>query len=276
MGEVSLKTKWLNPIWKFFAPRSGLQFMWSYPKSSTAGIFLNVNCLFVQVRKSHAFANRLQSFSTTHIENWKQWCINTLIPEQIERHFGEDFFQSNFVKENVIIVLWLKFDWFFPQGHTSHYVNIAAAKGLASNKRQAITWANVDHALIQLTSCGVTEPQWVKPLDFRKLHNPRLRQLGLGLKEIHYESNRNTVIHFWERRINLSSVLSRHGSGVNCSNMITPNPEHVPVYQSWWRHQMETFPRNWPFVRGIHRSRWIPHTKASDAEFWCFLWSASE
>ena len=22
----------------------------------------------------------------------------------------------------------------------------------------------------------------------------------------------------------------------------------------WWRHQMETFPRNWPFVRGIHLS----------------------
>ena len=22
--------------------------------------------------------------------------------------------------------------------------------------------------------------------------------------------------------------------------------------------------------------RWIPRTKASDAEFWCFLWSASE
>ena len=22
----------------------------------------------------------------------------------------------------------------------------------------------------------------------------------------------------------------------------------------WWRHQMETFPRYWPFVRGIHRS----------------------
>ena len=36
-----------------------------------------------------------------------------------------------------------------------------------------------------------------------------------------------------------------------------------------WKH----FPRNWPFVRGIHRSRWIPHTKASDAELWCFLWS---
>ena len=39
-----------------------------------------------------------------------------------------------------------------------------------------------------------------------------------------------------------------------------------------WKH----FPRYWPFVRVIHRSRWIPRTKASDAEFWCFLWSASE
>ena len=37
-----------------------------------------------------------------------------------------------------------------------------------------------------------------------------------------------------------------------------------------WKH----FPRYWPFVRGI--SRWIPHTKASDAELWYFLWSASE
>ena len=26
----------------------------------------------------------------------------------------------------------------------------------------------------------------------------------------------------------------------------------------------------------MSRSRWIPHTKASDAELWCFLWSASE
>ena len=39
-----------------------------------------------------------------------------------------------------------------------------------------------------------------------------------------------------------------------------------------WKH----FPRYWPFVGGIHRSRWIPRTMASDAELWCFLWSASE
>ena len=33
-----------------------------------------------------------------------------------------------------------------------------------------------------------------------------------------------------------------------------------------WKH----FPRYWPFVWGIHRSRWIPRTKASNAELWCF------
>ena len=35
--------------------------------------------------------------------------------------------------------------------------------------------------------------------------------------------------------------------------------------------QWKRFPRNWSFVRGIHRSRWIPHTKASYAELWCFF-----
>ena len=26
------------------------------------------------------------------------------------------------------------------------------------------------------------------------------------------------------------------------------------LVNSWWRHEMESFPRYWPFVRGIHRS----------------------
>ena len=34
-----------------------------------------------------------------------------------------------------------------------------------------------------------------------------------------------------------------------------------------WKH----FTRYWPFVRGIHQSRWNPRTKASDAELWCFF-----
>ena len=53
--------------------------------------------------------------------------------------------------------------------------------------------------------------------------------------------------------------------GINMHNFL-----HYDVIK--WKH----FPRYWPFVWGIHRSRWIPHTKASDAELWCFLWSAPE
>ena len=37
-------------------------------------------------------------------------------------------------------------------------------------------------------------------------------------------------------------------------------PVHDDVIK--WKY----FPRNWPFVWGIHWSRWIPHTKASDVE----------
>ena len=42
---------------------------------------------------------------------------------------------------------------------------------------------------------------------------------------------------------------------------------------SWWRHQMETFPRYWPFGREFTGHLWFPRTKSSDAELWCFLWS---
>ena len=43
-----------------------------------------------------------------------------------------------------------------------------------------------------------------------------------------------------------------------------------------WRHQMEIFPRYWPFVCGIHGSPVNSPLKASDAELWCFLWSLPE
>ena len=36
------------------------------------------------------------------------------------------------------------------------------------------------------------------------------------------------------------------------------------------------FPRYWAFVREFTGHQWIPHTKASDTELWCFLWSAPE
>ena len=49
-----------------------------------------------------------------------------------------------------------------------------------------------------------------------------------------------------------------------------PRTSHDDVIK--WKH----FPRYWPFVRRIHRSRWIPRTKVGDAKLWCFLWSVPE
>ena len=37
-----------------------------------------------------------------------------------------------------------------------------------------------------------------------------------------------------------------------------------------WKH----FPRYWPLWGESTGHRWIPLTKASDAELWCFLWSS--
>ena len=45
---------------------------------------------------------------------------------------------------------------------------------------------------------------------------------------------------------------------------------------SWWRHQMETLSALLPFDGKSTGHRCIPLTKSSDAELWCFLWSAPE
>ena len=44
-------------------------------------------------------------------------------------------------------------------------------------------------------------------------------------------------------------------------------------FYSWWRHpKWKHFPRYWLFVKGIPGHRWIPLTKASDAELWFFFY----
>ena len=53
---------------------------------------------------------------------------------------------------------------------------------------------------------------------------------------------------------------------------LVPGTHHIHDDVIKWKY----FPCYWPFVPGIHWSRWIPRTKASDAELWCFLWSMAE
>ena len=49
------------------------------------------------------------------------------------------------------------------------------------------------------------------------------------------------------------------GTGARTTTKQHQSPALLPPLppetdESWWRHQMETFPRYWVFVRGIHRS----------------------
>ena len=55
---------------------------------------------------------------------------------------------------------------------------------------------------------------------------------------------------------------------------VSPN---LNEFHAWWRHQMETFFRvTGPLCEEFTGHRWITHTKASDAELWCFLWSGPD
>ena len=46
--------------------------------------------------------------------------------------------------------------------------------------------------------------------------------------------------------------------------------------QSWWRHQMKSFPRTGPLWGEPTRRTLDSPTKSSDAKLWCFLWCSSE
>ena len=67
------------------------------------------------------------------------------------------------------------------------------------------------------------------------------------------------LVYFWYR-IGFKQIL-----------IITPTDENNSIHDDVikWKY----FPRYWPFVRGIHRHRWIPLTKASDAELWFFTYA---
>ena len=62
-----------------------------------------------------------------------------------------------------------------------------------------------------------------------------------------------------------------HGSMFTHNQFQWLNWDETCVFRPvpWWRHQMETFPALVALCAGKS-----PVTKASDAELWCFLWSA--
>ena len=74
----------------------------------------------------------------------------------------------------------------------------------------------------------------------------------------------DVIMHFWCDHVAFISATPPY--------VLTVSSKGIKVHDEAikWKH----FPRYWPFVVTGHR--WIPRTKASDAEFWCFLWYAPE
>ena len=74
-------------------------------------------------------------------------------------------------------------------------------------------------------------------------------------------------------------LVSTNNQSINQSTLasLTLCAENPFTEFSWWRHQMEThFRVTGPLYGEFPGYRLIPRTKGSDAELWCFLWSAFE
>ena len=113
------------------------------------------------------------------------------------------------------------------------------------------------------------DPEVVRDLKF---HHENYKSFSQGdiisLQACEWNRNLRDSIEWFT----IESVQTWQGNKRHCTIMDsirhTSTIHHDDVIK--WKH----FPRYWPFVRGIHRSRWIPCTKASDAGLWCCLWSA--
>ena len=82
---------------------------------------------------------------------------------------------------------------------------------------------------------------------------------------VHFEIVTVYIANYWRtiRLRNYAGGWFARSSREFVTNRVYPHDDVIK-----WKH----FPRHWPFVRGIHQSyRWVPLTKASDAEFWCFF-----
>ena len=62
---------------------------------------------------------------------------------------------------------------------------------------------------------------------------------------------------------------------LHCNGMV-PNRSQAIIWTKGGHANENIFHITGPLWGEATGDRWIPLTKASDAEFWCFLWSAPE
>ena len=92
--------------------------------------------------------------------------------------------------------------------------------------------------------------------------------------------NWRSTSHRCRYRVSAQNMLS----AVFCFDFVLVYFTNFTRFSSWslfhfarWRHQMETFSTLLDLCAGNFTGhKWIPLTKTSEAELWCFLWSATE
>ena len=168
--------------------------------------------------------------------------INTLRPRQNGCLFADDTFKRIFLKENIRILIKTSLK-FVPKGLINNIPALVLI--MAPTRRQAIIYLN----------------QWW--LDHWCLY----ASLGLNELMIYHECHQ----YVWN--------ISKYFDTTADSSQTVLAYDRCwcwRLWDLWWRHQMETFSALQAFCVGgeftLHR--WIPRTKAIDAELWCFLWSA--
>ena len=117
---------------------------------------------------------------------------------------------------------------------------LACHNGLSPVRHQAIIWTWNDLLSIELFGTHFYEIQI-------KIHQFSCKKINLKMP--------STKL----RRFCRGRIMLFIGSFTRLITQLTNQQISHSVYSnyqvhSWWRHQMETFPCYWPFVRGIHQS----------------------
>ena len=215
---------------------------------------------------------------------YNPFSLNSLRPKPNRRHFADDIFKRIFENENEWISPRISLK-FVPDVRIN---NIPALVQILAWRRPGDKPLSEPMMVSFLTHICVTRSQWVKLVHWFLMARCLVGDTTSATSVMTYHASGypSVTMATMGNGITVNPYIRKDGLYFEtkpCSLHVTSRvPSRGPYWRSCWTilHddviKWKHFPRNWPFVRGIHRPRWIPHTKASDAELWCFLWSASE
>ena len=198
--------------------------------------------------------------SVSQSESLQNSIFNTLRPRQNGRHFADDIFKTISLNENIWILIHISLK-FVPKGQIN---NIPSLVQMMAWRRPGDKPLSEPMMLSVLTHACVTRPQWVTLQHSQPGNSPAFRNLESIISPI--------MIAFLVQTGAKASPwleLYRYQSALPVS-VARGLHNHDDVIK--WKH----FPVTGHLCGEFTGPRWIHRTKASDAEFWCFLWSVSE